>query len=158
MQIKNNLINIKSRIERALIKSEDRLENAIYLLFLFLLILIGGAYLIVRYSGLEFFQTVPSCMFYQMSGLYCPGCGGTRSMEALLTGHVLDSLYYHAFATYLIAGCSLFMGWHTIYLISKKRIPKLAFRIRYIIIGAILLGLQYIIKIIVLLVYNYQWL
>lgn len=30
----------------------------------------------------------PPCMFHQMTGLHCPGCGGTRAMHALLHGRV----------------------------------------------------------------------
>lgn len=30
----------------------------------------------------------PPCMFHQVTGLHCPGCGGTRAMHALLHGRV----------------------------------------------------------------------
>ena len=26
----------------------------------------------------------PACVFHQVTGLYCPGCGGTRAMHALV--------------------------------------------------------------------------
>ena len=29
----------------------------------------------------------PRCMFYQMTGLQCPGCGGLRAAHQLLHGH-----------------------------------------------------------------------
>ncbi|MBQ6855594.1 MAG: DUF2752 domain-containing protein, partial [Lachnospiraceae bacterium] len=35
------------------------------------------------------------CMFRMLTGLYCPGCGGTRAVKALLTGHPIQSFLYH---------------------------------------------------------------
>lgn len=39
-------------------------------------------------------------MFHALTGLYCPGCGGTRSVYLLLTGHPLRSLLYHPITLY----------------------------------------------------------
>lgn len=35
-----------------------------------------------------FRQDVPLCALYHLTGLYCPGCGMTRSVHALLDGDV----------------------------------------------------------------------
>jgi hypothetical protein len=35
---------------------------------------------------------IPSCVFYKMTGLYCPGCGSMRAMHFLLTGSIFLSL------------------------------------------------------------------
>ena len=40
---------------------------------------------------------LPGCMTYQLFGVYCPGCGMTRSVAALLHGDVLLSLRQNAF-------------------------------------------------------------
>ncbi len=34
-----------------------------------------------------------SCPFHEVTGLLCPGCGGTRSLTALLHGHPLLALH-----------------------------------------------------------------
>ena len=35
--------------------------------------------------------TMPPCRLYASFGLMCPGCGGTRSIEALINGDILTS-------------------------------------------------------------------
>jgi len=34
----------------------------------------------------------PKCLFYHCTGLYCPGCGNTRALSALLHGNIVESL------------------------------------------------------------------
>lgn len=34
----------------------------------------------------------PVCLFHKLTGLYCPGCGGTRAAYQLLHGHLLLAL------------------------------------------------------------------
>ncbi len=40
------------------------------------------------------------CLFHLLTGLYCPGCGGTRAVKYLLTGHPVLSLQYHPLVLY----------------------------------------------------------
>ena len=39
---------------------------------------------------------LPKCMFHQTTGLYCPGCGATRALSALLHGDLKSSLHNNA--------------------------------------------------------------
>ena len=36
---------------------------------------------------------LPKCMFYHVTGLYCPGCGATRALSAMLHGDMKASLH-----------------------------------------------------------------
>lgn len=51
--------------------------------------LMTGGYLFLQHEGL-----VPSgfCALQKATGLYCPGCGGTRAFIALMQGHFIKSL------------------------------------------------------------------
>ena len=69
------------------------LENGIYLcglIFLGLIVLWAAAGYFLK---LEF--NLPPCLFHRLTGLYCPGCGGTRAVRLLFTGHIWKSFLYH---------------------------------------------------------------
>ncbi|MBU9724892.1 DUF2752 domain-containing protein [Diplocloster modestus] len=40
-------------------------------------------------------ELFPACLFRRMTGFYCPGCGNTRSVLALLHGDIFTSLRYN---------------------------------------------------------------
>jgi len=60
---------------------------AIALLWLFHMVAAGAAAAVSRFF--------PPCIFYEMTGILCPGCGCTRSMLVLLKGNVPASLRYN---------------------------------------------------------------
>lgn len=38
---------------------------------------------------------LPPCLFHKFTGLYCPGCGTTRGLHALLHGRIIAALKYN---------------------------------------------------------------
>lgn len=57
------------------------------------------------------------CPFKLLTGLYCPGCGGTRAVWLLLTGHILLSIRYHPLVFYMALMAAVELGS---YLLAKK--------------------------------------
>lgn len=105
---------------------------------------------------------VPPCLFYRTMGYYCPGCGGTRAVIALVNGHFIKSFIYHPFVLYATAYFIPFLLTQTIYKIRRlfpKREPspdKIIFSVMtvkpfHIYAGCILLMLQWIIKNIIII-------
>jgi hypothetical protein len=41
----------------------------------------------------------PKCLFHEMTGFYCPGCGTTRALHGLLHGDIRTALHENALAT-----------------------------------------------------------
>jgi hypothetical protein len=44
----------------------------------------------------------PVCMFHQMTGLWCPGCGTTRALHQLLHGNVAAAFRFNALSMALL--------------------------------------------------------
>jgi hypothetical protein len=86
------------------------------------------------------------CRFLALTGYYCPGCGGTRAVDALLRGQIMTSLHYHPVVLYAFLGVVIFAISHTLNIVSRKKIPALLFRetFFYVMIGII--AFQWIIK------------
>jgi len=51
------------------------------------------------------------CWFYELTGLYCPGCGSGRAAIALLHGHILEALSHNALFLLLGTPCGLLLIW-----------------------------------------------
>ena len=63
------------------------------------------------------------CWIYGHLGLYCPGCGGTRAVLALLRGQILRSLYYHPAVVILSVVLLIYLPVQTICRLRKRTIP-----------------------------------
>ena len=66
------------------------------LISLWVLLGLGAAACIVLLlvpPGSPYSKWLPKCMFHQLTGLYCPGCGATRALSAMLHGDVKASLH-----------------------------------------------------------------
>ena len=99
-------------------------------------------YLVVLFPILKSTQ----CVFYHLTGYFCPGCGGTRAVIFLLQGHFLKSLWYHplvGYMTFLYVG---YMLSHTLVKLHVPRVRGWKFHNWYIYVGVVLLLVNWIVK------------
>lgn len=50
----------------------------------------------------KIFSLGAPCLFHSLTGLYCPGCGGTRAVRSLLKGDLRMSFQYHPLVLYTV--------------------------------------------------------
>lgn len=70
-----------------------------------------GAVAVVYFFNPSTHGFYPICLFHAMTGLNCPGCGGTRSLYALLHGHFELALKDNALFILLLPVVALRGAW-----------------------------------------------
>src|SRR6185503_13011425 len=65
--------------------------------------LVGAAAFVATHDPGAAGARYPGCIFHQMTGLWCPGCGLTRGTYELLHGHVGAALGYNLFTPLALA-------------------------------------------------------
>lgn len=103
-------------------KNQTSLEEQLYKVGLCLPFAVVPALLLYRYlcAHVPFFG-IP-CLLRTLTGYYCPGCGGTRAVYALLHLQLFRSFCYHPLVIYGAAVYLWFMVSHTIEALSRHRI------------------------------------
>lgn len=61
--------------------------------------IMSGIGILIMFFGLLLqrwkYLPTPPCLFLQATHMYCPGCGGTRALFAMLNGQLLTSFLYN---------------------------------------------------------------
>lgn len=100
-------------------KKHETLEYQLYIMG-WIFLTLGCIGILVYFTVyLPYFQM--PCVFLKLFGVYCPGCGGTRAVEALLHGHFLRSLWYHPLVLYTVI---VFGGFMTTQTLERLHVPK----------------------------------
>lgn len=86
------------------------------------------------------------CVFHTLTGLYCPGCGGTRAVKYLLHGQVFKSVYYHPFVLYGGVLFGWFMISHTLERLTGGKVKGMKYRDAYTYVGVAILLLNFVLK------------
>lgn len=126
-------------------KEKSTLEDEIYRIGIWFLVI--GAISVLAYFKIILPNVkISPCVAYSVFGIYCPGCGGTRAVNALLHGEILKSVWYHPIVLYSAVIFGTFMLTHTLERIGVPRIKGIKFHNWYMYVAIIILVLNVIIK------------
>lgn len=105
-----------------------------------------AGYLIMRMFHWSPDKIFPPCRFYESTGYYCMGCGGTRALIALFQGHFLQSLRYHPVVEIAAGFLFLFLPSQTLSILTKDKICGMILKPVYFYVIAGIVILQWLIK------------
>lgn len=89
------------------------------------------------------------CLFHFITGLYCPGCGGTRAIRALFHGEILKSFCYHPFVLYAVIAVMVETGYLAVGMAQGLKNRKGGFQKRYarwVLVAAWIVGVNWVVK------------
>ncbi len=72
----------------------------------------------------------PPCIFHEVTGLYCPGCGNTRALAALLHGDFAESFSQNILFIPAVLTIVCLLIWHRL---TLK--PVVAYTILFVLLG-----------------------
>lgn len=133
-----------------------RMEETLYrLLTAFLAAGLLGAGVIWLFR-LDLSPFLLPCALRTWLGIYCPGCGGSRSFRFLLYGQILQSLFYHPLVPYGAAVCGWYWITHTLRHLTRGRIKGMRYRNLYCYLAVAIVILNFIWKNVMLLAFHME--
>lgn len=109
-------------------------------------LVIAAACFIIWFFEIPLTGPLFACPVYSLTGLFCPGCGGTRAFRLLFQGKLIASIICHPLVIYGMAVFGVFMISHTLRIFTKGKIQGMTYRHIYIKIAVVLLILNMIVK------------
>lgn len=128
-------------------KNMDYFSRICYFICLGFFIILSIFFIICKKYNLSVTAIIPKQdIFFELTGYYCPGCGGTRAIEALLGGQILKALYFHPGVVYVFFMGGIYILSHTIGILSKEKIASMRFRPIYFYILIVIILVQWMVK------------
>ena len=130
-------------------ESKVSLENGLYRCGWVIFILLGAGIILKRFFFTDLFTggRMPPCVFHTLTGYFCPGCGGTRSLKALLSGRFLICAVDFPMIMYAAVVYAWFMTSQTIDKVSRHRIPiGMKYRHAWVYASLVIVIIHFIVK------------
>ena len=101
---------------------------------------------LIRIFQVDLHQAFPLCGFYRLTGYYCPGCGGTRALVALLHLHILQSLRCHPLILYTAVILGVFWVGKTLEIVIGRQQRRIRLKPLYLYLALAVVLIQWILK------------
>ena len=127
-------------------KKKYSIEDYLYVIGIGIpiLLFLGVIVFLFLNSNMPGFLKFRGCYFYQITGFYCPGCGGTRAVIALFQGKIVQSFLYHPLVLYTAGVYLVFMITQTLERLHVFKIKGIKFRPIYLYLAIIILLFHFI--------------
>ena len=114
--------------ERRIQREKDHTEDVLWVMGLTAAMMLAAAGFLSAAGVLPLARLAQPCLLRQLTGFYCPGCGGTRAAIHLVHGHLFRSFFYHpAVPVGGLLGAAFLIS-QTASRLSGGRIPRLHYR------------------------------
>ena len=128
-------------------ETNKKAEDIFYVTGLILAAAGGLLWYAYQRLGFRLEHYIPPCIFRQVTGYYCPGCGGTRAVYALFSGHLIKSFYYQPFVLYAVVVGGCFLLSQTVERLSKGKLAiGMRYRDCYLWIALTLIAINFLVK------------
>lgn len=126
-------------------KRDKSLEDQLYLIG-WIFLAAGSIFFWIYFRWIASGRGI-GCVWDRFLGIYCPGCGGTRAVWALLQGDLLHALWYHPLVPYSAVMFGSFMISQTIAKATRRRYIKgMRFHNWYLYAAVAILAVNFIAK------------
>lgn len=128
-------------------KTDKKTDTVCYLIGWCLIGIIILYYILSESTGIGFLHFHYPCLFHAWTGYYCPGCGGTRAVYALLQGKFFRSFVYHPLVPCTAVLGGWFMVSQTLERLSRRKWRiGMHFRDWYLWAALVLITVNFIVK------------
>ena len=147
-----NILCMSERLNfRQLLREKDS-DAVVYIIGICIFFITGITALIIKGIAVRYnINMLTECQFRHLTGLYCPGCGGTRAFIYLIHGNIPMSILYHPLVIYAVILTAFFYMSQTLRFLTHGRVKGVHLKYFYLYIALFLVVVNFIIKNIILI-------
>lgn len=147
-----NILYMSERLNfRQLLREKDS-DAVVYIIGICIFFITGITALIIKGIAVRYnINMLTECQFRHLTGLYCPGCGGTRAFIYLIHGNIPKSILYHPLVIYAVILTAFFYMSQTFRFLTHGMVKGMHLKYIYLYIALFLVVVNFIIKNIILI-------